>query len=92
MWLAAGYVVGVMPWGLIALIIKYSYIPFEVSRYVTPAVGSVLLARAWLGPGWMVKTAYLLKWLLTVDIYRRDDIGNAFTAGRAATGCVPYPQ
>ena len=82
LWLAAGYVTGVLPWSLIALIIKYSYIPYAVARYVTVSMGSVLLTRAWLGPEWVIKLAYSIRWLLTVNIYRRDDIGNAFAAGR----------
>eukprot|EP00904_Undaria_pinnatifida_P000099 jgi/Undpi1/1008/HiC_scaffold_10.g04472.m1 len=80
LWLAAGYVTGVLPWSLIALIIKYSYIPYAVARYVTVSMGSVLLTRAWLGPEWVIKLAYSIRWLLTVNIYRRDDIGNAFAA------------
>lgn len=81
LWLAAGYVTGVLPWCLTALIIKYSYIPYSVARYVTVSMGSVLLLRAWLGPEWVIKLAYSLRWLLTSNIYRRDDIGNAFAAG-----------
>ena len=83
-WLAAGYVLGVMPFCLVALIIKYSYIPYTASRYVTATMGSVLLLRAWLGPDWVVKSAYLLRWLFTLNLYERDDIGNAFAAGRAS--------
>ena len=81
LWLAAGYITGVLPWCLIALIIKYSYIPYSVARYVTVSMGSVLLLRAWLGPEWVIKLAYSVRWLLTLNIYRRDDIGNAFAAG-----------
>lgn len=81
LWLAAGYIAGVMPWCLVSLILKYSYIPYSVARYVTVSLGTVVLARAWLGPEWVVKTAYSVRWLLTMDILRRDDIGNAFIAG-----------
>lgn len=80
-WLAAGYVLGVMPWCLIALILKYSYIPYSVARHVTVSLGAVVLMRAWLGPEWVIKAAYSVRWLLTMDILRRDDIGNAFVAG-----------
>lgn len=80
-WLAAGYITGVMPWCLVALILKYSYIPYGVARYVTVSLGTVVLTRAWLGPEWVVKTAYAVRWLLTMEILRRDDIGNAFVAG-----------
>ncbi|CAM9143952.1 unnamed protein product [Pylaiella littoralis] len=79
-WLAAGYVTGVMPWCLVALILKYSYIPYGVSRYVTVSLGAVVLVRAWLGPEWVIKVAYSVGWLLTMNILRRDDIGNAFIA------------
>lgn len=70
-----------MPWSLVALILKYSFIPYAVARYVTTVMGSVLLVRAWMGPEWVVKSAYAVRWLLTCDLYRRDEIGNAFTAG-----------
>lgn len=87
LWLAAGYIAGVMPWCLVSLILKYSYIPYAVARYVTVSLGTVVLARAWLGPEWVVKTAYSVRWLLTMDILRRDDIGNAFIAG-TSTGTL----
>ncbi len=80
-WLAAGYVFGVMPWCLISLILKYSYMPYSVGRYVTASLGTVVVLRAWLGPEWVIKVAYSVRWLLTMDILRRDDIGNAFVAG-----------
>lgn len=83
--LAAAYVLGVMPWSLVALIIKYTYLPYQLSRYTTTGFGSVLLLRAWLGPSWVLKSAYALQWLLTTDMYRRDDIGNAFIAGTWAS-------
>lgn len=89
-WLAAGYVAGVMPWSLVALILKHSYIPYPVARYITPVMGSVLLVRAWMGPEWVVKSAYAMRWLLTCDMYRRDDIGNAFTAGERRGGLVAF--
>lgn len=81
LWLATAYVLGVMPWSLAALIVKYSYIPYQLSRYTTAGLGAVLLLRAWLGPAWVLKLAYAVRWLLTLDIYQRDDIGNAFIAG-----------
>lgn len=81
-WLAAGYVAGVMPWCLVALITKYSYIPYDAARYATVTFGSTLLVRAWLGPDWVVKCAYSARWLVTMDMFRRDDIGNALTAGQ----------
>lgn len=87
-WLAAGYVFGVMPWCLIALILKYSYMPYSVSRYVTVSLGTVVVLRAWLGPEWVIKTAYSVRWLLTMDILRRDDIGNAFVAGSKRSSIV----
>ncbi|CAN0429515.1 unnamed protein product, partial [Ectocarpus sp. 12 AP-2014] len=80
LWLAAGYIAGVMPWCLVSLILKYSFIPYAVARYLTVSLGTVVLARAWLGPEWVVKTAYSVRWLLTMDMLRRDDIGNAFIA------------
>lgn len=82
LWVAAGYITGVFPWSLINLILKYSYIPYKMSRHTTVALGSVLLIRAWLGPELVIKLAYTLRWLLTLDVNRRDEIGNAFTAGR----------
>lgn len=80
-WLAAGYIVGAMPYCLMALILKYSYISYSAARHLTSLMGCVLFWRAWLGPDWVVKSGYLLQWLFTVDMYRRDDIGNALTAG-----------
>lgn len=90
-WLAAGYVTGVMPWCLVALILKYSYIPYGVSRYVTVSLGAVVLVRAWLGPEWVIKVAYSVGWLLTMNILRRDDIGNAFIAGGPPLPLAPPP-
>lgn len=80
-WLAAGYVSGAMPWSLAALVVKYNYLPYQVSRYTTASFGALLLLRAWLGAGWILKLAYTIRWLLTIDMYRRDDIGNALVAG-----------
>lgn len=79
--LAAGYIAGVMPWNLVALIFKYSYPPYGVSRYTTTCLGAVLVLRAFLGADWVLKLAYATRWLLTVDMYKRDDIGNAFISG-----------
>lgn len=81
--LASAHIVGVLPWCLMALIVKYSYVPYRVSRISTKAFGGVLLLRAWLGPEWVVKITYAIRWLLTVNLYRRDEIGNAFIAGES---------
>lgn len=80
-WLAAGYIAGAMPYSLIALILKYSYLPYSAARHLASLLGCVLISRAWLGSDWVIKSGYLLRWLFTVDMYRRDDIGNALTAG-----------
>ncbi|CAM9525001.1 unnamed protein product [Discosporangium mesarthrocarpum] len=80
--LAGGYVVGVFPWCLIALVVKYNYLPYNVSRYTTNILGALVVLRAWLGPEWLLKTGYALEWLLTVNMYKRDDIGNAMAAGK----------
>ncbi|CAM9487124.1 unnamed protein product, partial [Chrysoparadoxa australica] len=81
--IAGAYIVGLFPWCLIALIVKYNYLPYSVSRYTTLVLGGLVVLRAWLGPDWVIKLGYSIKWLVTCDLYNRDEIGTAFTAVKA---------
>jgi hypothetical protein len=78
-WIAAAYITGAWPWCLLALVAKYSYLSYSVSRYITNLSGILIILRSWLGAGWVIKMAYYLRWLVTVDMYNRDEIGNAVT-------------
>ncbi len=80
---AIGYIFGAWPWCLIALLIKYNYPPYSVSRFTTPIFGSIVVLRAWVGGGWLLETIFLLRWLLTIDMEERDEIGYMLLKNRA---------
>ncbi len=80
---AIGYILGAWPWCLIALLIKYNYPPYFVSRFTTPIFGSIVVLRAWVGGRWLLETVFLLRWLLTIDMEERDQMGYVLLTNRS---------
>ncbi|KAG5187103.1 hypothetical protein JKP88DRAFT_260321 [Tribonema minus] len=78
--IAAAHVAGAWPWCLASLVLKYNYLSYEIQRYTTPVLGAIILIRAWLGPTWVLQAAFALRWLVTTNMYDRDEVGSAVTA------------
>ena len=75
---AAGYGLGVFPWGVLALLLRSSFLRYPSMRIVTPALGLVVIMRAVLGPGFVLKIASSLSFFYAVSFQTRELIGVSF--------------
>ncbi len=55
----------------------------KVSRFTTPIFGSIVVLRAWMGGGWLLETVLLVRWLLTIDMEERNEIGYILLKNKA---------
>lgn len=82
------YFMGCFPWCLVLMIIRDQYLSFAVMRLMTPALGSILLARAILGPGIFVKVFFAIQYGIDFDIKSRESIGNSLQMNRTKYAAV----
>jgi len=78
----AGHMAGVFPWCLFSLLLREAYLDFASMRVVIPVLGTVMVVRAVLGPGFLVKTAFALQYLFDIRFETREVIGQSFQSER----------
>ena len=75
---AAGYGLGVFPWCVFALLLRSAFLKYSSMRIVTPALGLVVIMRAVLGPGFVLKIASSLSFFYALSFETRELIGVSF--------------
>ena len=75
-----GYIFGCLPWCLISMMIRDLYLPFGIMRMLTPILGSIIVARAILGPALAIKFFLGLYAVFDFSLKGREDLGLAFKA------------
>jgi len=83
-----GYSLGCMPWCLISMLVRDLYLPFDIMRMVTPMLGSIIVARAVLGPALFIKSALGLYAVLDLSLKGREDLGLAFKAKKSRMAAI----
>jgi hypothetical protein len=83
-----GYVLGCLPWCLISMLVRDLYLPFDIMRMLTPTLGSVIVARAILGPSIFLKASMALFAVLDFSLKGREDLGLAFKAKKSRLAAV----
>ena len=86
--LLGGYVLGCMPWCLISMLVRDLYLPFDIMRMLTPILGSVIVARAILGPAIFIKLIFALSAVLDFSLKGREDLGLAFKAPKSRLSAI----
>lgn len=84
-WIAALYVATCQPWSLITLCVGSLHLPYAtVSRLFVPALGCIVVARAFAGPHFLVKLVLGTNYLFARSPLMRDHIGAALKHRRTA--------
>lgn len=83
-----GYFMGCFPWCLVLMIIRDQYLAYDVMRIMTPALGSLLLARAILGPAIFCKVFFTLQYGIDFDIKSRESIGISLQTNRTKYSAI----
>ncbi len=74
----AAYTIGAFPWCLFSLLLREAYMEFTSMRVVTPMIGVIAILRAVLGPSFVVKCFFSLKFLMDGNYRVREHMGVAF--------------
>lgn len=85
---AFSFCFGCFPWCLFSIIIRDQYLEYEAMRIVSPMFGVLIILRAVLGPGFLLKLAFSLGYILDYDIGVRQEIGRAIQATKSLIGAA----
>lgn len=77
-WCAAGYAVGIFPWALFSFLLREAFLEYSSMRFVTPLLGAIVIIRAVLGAGTLLKVAFSFAYLFDVNYESREKIGLSF--------------
>lgn len=86
--IVVGYTLGSLPWCLISMLIRDLYLPFDIMRMLTPTLGTIIAARAILGPTLFIKSALGLAAVLDLSLKGREDLGLAFKAKKSRMAAI----
>lgn len=82
-WCAFLFFLGGFPWCLFSLIIRDQFLKFTVMRVVTPTFGVIMMLRAILGPGFILKIVFSFTTFFDPDMKTREQIGLALQSERS---------
>ena len=85
---ALGFFIGCFPWCLFSIILRDQFLTFTSMRIVTPALALVSLARAILGPAFVIKTVFSFYYLFAFDTKTRERAGIACQATKTRTSAA----
>ena len=86
--LSAAVFAAMVPWSMILLILRDQYLPHDGMRYVTPAIGTIIILRGLLGPCFLAKTFFTFKYLSTTSFATREEIGRALQSTKTRDGAA----
>eukprot|EP00600_Ochromonadales_sp_CCMP1393_P011024 CAMPEP_0175003536 /NCGR_PEP_ID=MMETSP0005-20121125/4276_1 /TAXON_ID=420556 /ORGANISM="Ochromonas sp., Strain CCMP1393" /LENGTH=732 /DNA_ID=CAMNT_0016258609 /DNA_START=845 /DNA_END=3043 /DNA_ORIENTATION=+ len=76
--MVGAHALGVFPWCLFALLLREAVLEYASMRIVTPFLGSVMVARAMLGPSFVVKMVMAVHFMFACNWKNREKVGVAF--------------
>lgn len=74
----AAYSLGVFPWCLFSILLREAVLGYSSMRVVTPLLGCIMVIRAVLGPGFMIKSFLAVAYLFDCNFKTREAMGVAF--------------
>lgn len=77
------YLIGIFPWCLFAMVLREQYMNYSQMRIITPCLGSMMIARAVLGPEILVKALFACKFLFDPHFKIREQIGVSFQSEKS---------
>lgn len=72
---AFAYFIGSFPWCLISILVRNENMSYGTMRIISPALLIVMVSRAVLGPGFVIKVAFSLYYMFSVNYKTREAIG-----------------
>jgi len=69
------HILGAFPLSSYSLLLENLYISYQAKRIFLPFLGVFSVMRAWAGPTYIMKIISTLKWMTTLNLYKRDEIG-----------------
>lgn len=69
---------GVFPWCLFSILLREAVLRYSSMRVVTPLLGCIMVIRAVLGPGFVIKCGLALAFLFDCNFRTREAMGVAF--------------
>ena len=72
---AFAYFIGSFPWCIICILVRNENMSFATMRIVSPALLIIMVSRAVLGPGFVIKVAFSLYYMFATNYKIREAIG-----------------
>ncbi len=71
------FLIGSFPWCMFSLVIREMYLPYEVTRILSPTLCFVMGLRAIMGAPFFIKIVFWLYYLFDMNMVSRDELGIA---------------